>query len=475
MQYNRRAERGIQVIARDLPVGGETSAGATDWTYFGFIPPAEQTRTTAVAGGYVEELIGFRDRLFLTGALRFDGGSAFGQNFSLAVYPKASISWVVTDGQVGPHLPGVSTLRLRTAYGVSGVQPGPTAALQQMRPVAGVSGNAAVPAAQLGQFGNPNLKPERASEIEAGVDVQLTALAGRLELTAYQRTNHDALINRELAPDVGGGFGSAVGRRWENLGSVRNRGLELLLSSDVVRGDAISAGVTVTGSLNDNKLLELGKGIVVSSPASQGNRQDVGYPLQGLWGRTLERYSDANGNGIIEPTEIVLSENHYIGPAFPTREATAAPYVGLFRERLRLSALLHYRGGNYVQSPIGGPTCSSQYCRAVNDISTPLSEQARAVSYSQFFASGEFTEPASYVMLREVSMNFTAPPKWARMVRSRDARLVVAGRNVAQIWRQGTTTAVENDGISRGDRAFSFASITGGAPTYWVLRLHVTY
>ena len=85
---------------------------------------------------FVEEEIGIKDRLFVTGALRFDDNSAFGQNFDATVYPKASVSWLLSEE---PFFNSgfLSTLRLRAAFGVSGQQPGTTDALRFFSPVAG--------------------------------------------------------------------------------------------------------------------------------------------------------------------------------------------------------------------------------------------------------------------------------------------------------------------------------------------------
>src|SRR5205085_11205420 len=122
----------------------------------------------------------------------------------------------------------------------------------------------ASPAAILGPFGNRDLKPERTTELEGGADFELASGRGRLELTAYQRTSSDALINRPIAPSVIG-----ASTRWENLGSVRNRGLEVLLSGDLLRTQSVTAGLTLTGSLNHNLLTKLGRGVVVSSPTRE--------------------------------------------------------------------------------------------------------------------------------------------------------------------------------------------------------------
>ncbi len=98
-------------------------------------PPRPRTRRSSPArsGMFVEEEIGIKDRIFVTGALRFDDNSAFGQNFDATVYPKASVSWLLSEE---PFFNSgfLSTLRLRAAFGVSGQQPGTTDALRFFSP-----------------------------------------------------------------------------------------------------------------------------------------------------------------------------------------------------------------------------------------------------------------------------------------------------------------------------------------------------
>src|SRR5690606_2497249 len=48
-------------------------------------------------GYYVQEQIGWRDRLYITPAVRFDRNSAFGPNLGSIAYPKVSASWVVNE------------------------------------------------------------------------------------------------------------------------------------------------------------------------------------------------------------------------------------------------------------------------------------------------------------------------------------------------------------------------------------------
>ncbi|HKW09097.1 MAG TPA: TonB-dependent receptor, partial [Gemmatimonadaceae bacterium] len=102
-----------------LPPGGATVTAAS-------LKNASNSQPTAVKtlGVYAQEQAGFNDRLFLTAAIRTDQNSAFGTNFQQVYYPKASLSWIVSDEGFFPRLSWLEQLRLRTAYGASGVQPG---------------------------------------------------------------------------------------------------------------------------------------------------------------------------------------------------------------------------------------------------------------------------------------------------------------------------------------------------------------
>ena len=143
-----------------------------------------------------------RDRLFLTGAVRTDQNSAFGQNFQRVLYPKVSASWIASDESWFPHPTYLNQLRLRGAYGASGVQPGATTALALFSagtvstPVRSstATGGTDIPALTANQPGNANLKPEKSTEYELGGEAQLLGNRLHLDYTFWNKTTHDALI-----------------------------------------------------------------------------------------------------------------------------------------------------------------------------------------------------------------------------------------------------------------------------------------
>ena len=216
-QFFRDLARGNFATGRGLPAGSGSIAGAG----------STEARDTLVEsrsiGSYVEEEINLKQRLFLTGAVRFDDNSAFGKNFNATAYPKASASWLVSDEPFF-HVSALNTLRLRAAFGASGQQPGTTDALRFFNPIAGKKDGIGTTGISFASLGNANLKPERSREFEIGLDAGLFKDRVSVEITYYNKLTKDALISRDIAPSLGGGQSQFV-----NLSRIRNRGFELAI------------------------------------------------------------------------------------------------------------------------------------------------------------------------------------------------------------------------------------------------------
>ncbi|MGH7558163.1 MAG: TonB-dependent receptor domain-containing protein [Gemmatimonadota bacterium] len=159
-----------------------------------------ETRIEDVTVGlYVQEQLAWQNRLFLTGAVRFDDNSAFGANFDFETYPKVSASWVVSEEPFF-EIPVVDMLRLRAAYGFAGQQP---AAFAEQRQFNAVAIRGGLPTVTPDQFGNPDLGPERSREVEVGLDAGLWDDRIGVAVTYYDKVTEDALVARTVAPSSG--------------------------------------------------------------------------------------------------------------------------------------------------------------------------------------------------------------------------------------------------------------------------------
>ncbi len=417
-QYNEDLLEGTLNSAAVFPPGGQSiDAGATKNS-------GEITVETKTVGSYVEQQFGWNDRLYVTGAMRVDQNSAFGEGFEAAWYPKASASLIALDN---PNGRWVNSLRLRGAFGQSGLQPDANAALRFLLPVTSsiLVGDqpASQPSVTIGGLGNVELRPERSTEYEAGFDA--TVLFSRIDLqfTYYHKSTTDALVNRELPGSLG-----ATQTRVENLGEVMNQGFEVSVDARLVERDELNWTLTLTGAKNENELIELGEG--VTPLQGFGYKQAVGFPLYGLWWPALESWEDANGDGIIVPSEVVVSDTAvFNGSTIPTQNLQLGTSLSLWSDRVEVGGLLDYQGG-YVSHNVNTlfQCAFVQNCRDLNDPSASLEAQARAVAGSRAF--GAYAEDASFLKVREAHIRLNTPREWAQRIGARSASLILTGRNL---------------------------------------------
>ncbi|TMQ03116.1 MAG: hypothetical protein E6J91_48235, partial [Deltaproteobacteria bacterium] len=169
-------------FARNGAFGGyELPPGATTVSAGSILQADEATTIAKTLGAFIEEQFTFRERLYVTAALRGDDNSAFGKNFRAVYYPKFGVSWVVSEEPFFPTLSWLSDLRVRGALGASGTQPGSTDAIPFYSPatasVDGVDRGSII----FSAIGNETLKPERAREVELGFESSLFTTRVHLE------------------------------------------------------------------------------------------------------------------------------------------------------------------------------------------------------------------------------------------------------------------------------------------------------
>jgi TonB-linked SusC/RagA family outer membrane protein len=448
-----------------LPPGAVTvTAGATKTA-------DESSSETRTLGGYIEENLGFGDRLFVTGAIRSDRNSAFGADFETVFYPKLAVSYVISQEDFFPKWSWLDQLRLRSAYGASGVQPGTIDAVQYYSATQGRGESGEVPALVYSTLGNRSLRPERSTELEIGIDG--TYFGGRVnsEITWYNKLSKDALVSKVLPPSLGTGATA----RLENLGEVRNRGVEALISAQLVQRKALGLDVQLNLSHNDNLLQSLGGQPTIGTT----QQQRAGYPLYGWWSRQLTGYDDKNGNGIIEYSsnaalsEITVTDTSvFIGYSTPRTEAAFTTGIDLFNKSLRLSAMLDYKGGMKIYNNTERIRCASRLnCQAIADKNASLFDQARAVmvrehpsrSVAGYFEDGDF------IRFRELSATYQLPTSVVgSFFRGRNLTATASVRNVGILWTKYTGVDPEAFGTT-GDAPSEFQAF--GPPTYFALRL----
>jgi TonB-linked SusC/RagA family outer membrane protein len=459
------------IFSRNGARGERLPAGATTVTAGALAFADESYDESRTLGGYVEQRVNLRERLFLTAALRSDRNSAFGANFSTVFYPKFSASWIISDEPFFSAPAFLDQLRFRAAYGASGVQPTTLAAVQYFSGTAALGESGERPALVFSSLGNPDLKPERSTELEAGVDGRFWNSRISTELTFYNKVSRDALIERVLPPSIG--TGTTI--RFENLGEVRNRGWEALINAQLLQSRAFGWDVTINGSTNSNELVSLGgvPPIIQSSTL----RQVEGFPLNGWWSRRLVSFEDKDNNRIITLDEIVVSdEPEFHGYSAPRHEVSVINGFDFWQRRLRLSGMVDYKGGHLVYNNSERIRCSSRNnCQGLIDPNASLFEQARTVAVREHASRtvAGFFEEGDFLRLRELSLAFTPEGEWIRrLLPTRSVTATLAARNLGILWTKYTGVDPEAFGTT-GDAPSSFQAFA--PPTYFTFRLSLGF
>jgi TonB-dependent starch-binding outer membrane protein SusC len=419
LQYNVRKYHAINGTGEGLVANTLNLIGAAAVTRAG-----ESRVEQNSAGFYVQEQVGLRNRLFLTGALRFDDNSAFGSDFSWATYPKLSASWVVSEEPFFKYGSFIDELKLRGAWGKAGNAPAPFSADRNLTTstatlIDGTSGNAIITNA----YGNPNLHAESGTEFELGFDAGLLKNRAGLEVTYYNQHTKDALISVPVPPSSG--FNGNV---LQNVGEIANSGLELSLYGTPIATHSVVWEVSGTVATNKNKLIDLGgRPPIIFGAFVAVQRHVEGYPLAGYWAYDVVR--DAAGNPVIDPVTgraAQSTDTSFIGPSQPTREIGLTNTLTLFGN-LRLYAFVDYKGGHYLWS-------AREWWRSFNqNISQWVNDPAIAPEDRAAFATGStklFIDNADFIKLREVSATYTLPRTWAEKFRARGMSFTVSGRNL---------------------------------------------
>jgi len=397
----------------------------------------EDHLTNTMVGAFAQQQFGWRNRLFITGAVRVDNNSAFGDKFDFATYPKLSGTWVMSE-EPWWKVRWIDGLKLRAAFGLSGEQPDDFAALQTYR---GILGHLDQPAVLPQFLGNPDLKPERSQELELGFEGGLWNRV-KLDFTYFSRTTKDAIVVQTAAPS--GGF---AGQQFVNIAETSNHGMELQATVTVLPGgNAREVGWEISGNVGttEDRITDLGG---ISFIALGRQRHVQGYPIGAIWGRKVvsaERLPDGNATNIMceaGPTDshavpCVQSEFVFLGTITPKVTGAIANTITIGRN-LRLYAMVDFKTGHRLYNQrevsrcISVTICDADYHPGSYDLLYVANLRGlRPGPGGALSTYDRLVEDASFAKLREVSVAYTLPRAWARAAGASQASLTVAGRNL---------------------------------------------
>jgi TonB-linked SusC/RagA family outer membrane protein len=429
-----------------LPVTTSLSSGAVATS-------SQYDQKQVIYGTFLQETVSFMDKLFLTGGVRVDAASTFGKDDRWQAFPKASLSYVVSNEEWWQNTFGtaLNRFKLRTAWGASGGQPPGSYDRFSVYVQQSNSNRAGLVNSTL--LGNSSLKPERMNEFEIGTDFGMFNDLVSVEFSYYNKTVKDLLVLRSLAPSTG--FASIV----DNVGELSNKGFELLVKGVVLNGEDFRWISTLTMSHNKNLVTKLvGPAFAVANSFGI-SRVAEGYPLGFFYGTSYLRNADGSkaSDSLGRPIRVAAAK--MIGDPNPN---LVASFINDFQILSKLSLHVQFDG------VFGGDVFN--FTRRVLETPAFGNGKAYELELSGAVAPGFFTarrtifeeyiEDGTFVKLRELSLTYTLDQEFIKNLGLRNILVTLTGRNLLSFDNyQGYDPEINVTAQSTLVRGFDFATI----------------
>lgn len=438
-----RRFRGIDGVVRDLVIPGvyKLTNGVSS-------PILSATTTNRrINSAYALTSFSFDDKIFVDLTGRNDWSSTLPSQNNSFFYPSVSTSFILNELVPMPTSISLAKLRLSAAQVGNDTDPYRTRKYYGRSDFAGAG---SLPATLY----NTNFKPEITTSFEAGVEYIM--FQGRIgaDVTVYQNTTRNQILEVPLDPTTG--YGRAV----LNAGEVRNRGVEVVLNTRPIDNNAFKWRNTVTWARNRNRVLSLADGLedqqVIGAGGTATLLATVGGTTGDIYGFGFERSPDGqiiyNKDGLPErPTDI-----QYIGRAF-------ADWKGGFLnefsyKNLRFSVLVDGQYGGIIYSQTHHKMMEQGKLKATlpgreegfivgdgvvlnaDGTYSPNEKQVLpAAYYADYYRRANIESnsfDASFLKLREMRLEYNLPPALlARTKALTGATIGLYGRDLAMLTR----------------------------------------
>jgi TonB-dependent starch-binding outer membrane protein SusC len=414
--------QGVSTETRETSAYGENFPGpgkptvSSAGTTLGF-----EERQRVVNGGFFGQGLFDKDnRYFLTLGFRVDGNSAFGENFGLQYYPKASFSWVASEESFWPSWN--PEMKFRLAWGRSGRAPGAFDAVRTWEPV----GWGGQPAFFPRNVGNPDLGPERTTEVEAGFDGAFFGDKLTTQLTWYNRKVDQALFSARQIPSLG-----FLNSQQQNVGTMQSKGIELTSNLMLVRTPSVEWSVGGSLFTVSDKVSSLGGAADFSIGNFGWIMKDHSIPV------IRTDFCVTNPDELGAAPDISNNPNDCIyGPNLPTK--TYGLNTNLLLPRgINITVRGEYQGGHYmydgaafnaITRSIRWPGCYDFYTLQEAGRTSEIRPLDQARCTPALSRADYFIYPANFFKLREVSLSMPIPARF--IPNATTASFTLAGHNI---------------------------------------------
>lgn len=421
-------------------------------------------------------------KYFVSASFRRDGSSRFHPDHRWGSFWSFSGAWIISKEKFLQSANWIDMLKIKASYGEQGNDRIGNYRYINTYSITDSNGN---PAAEPGTLGNPTITWEKGGNFNAGVDFSFwnERLSGSVE--GFIRTTRDMLFSFPLPPSFG------YTSYYDNIGNMRNAGVEVELNGDVYRSKNINVGLNLNLTHYRNKITYLpdsrksqdvdgvkgfssgafffGEGESIYTfryPTFAGIDKETGMPT---WWHTVNTYDDA-GN-VIGSEQVAVSgsaldtsvDSHLHGTALPDLYGGFGVNGNIYGFDFNVS--FNYQiGGKVYDSTYASLMSAPQQTSSGSAIHkdalkgwTPDNTETnipRWVYGDKYNSTGSnyYLTDASYLSLQNVNVGYTLPTKWTKKIQVDRIRFYFAGENLA-LWskRKGLDPrqAMAHDALSQ--------------------------
>ncbi|PTS97589.1 hypothetical protein DBR11_16845, partial [Pedobacter sp. HMWF019] len=504
-EYGRTHAETVATSAYNTPYPGERNLGAF-LTYGTYINKLQGTIATPSSAAPVDKASfsvfsqiddSYKSRYFASASIRRDASTNFGLNNRYGTFYSLSGGWLISKEDFMKTMRPVTNLKLRASYGTSGREAGADYLNFSTYTDAVYYNTTTTVGSTISKLGNDNITWETTYSTNLGLDI---GLFNRINLSVdvYNRDSKNLLQNVQLPSYVG------FATQYRNVGTIRNRGVDIQLSTDNIKSKDFSWTMAFNISFNKNKLVAI-KGDSLLDGFTGAYYRYIGDDINSLKaikyvgvnpdnGRPLFERVMANGNvQIVDSIALVKKDGlrgfQNVGSATPK---FFGGWTNNFRyKNFNLSVLLNFSYGNKILNNslrsfmdptawqagfnIPQPDNSVRFWQGPGDTNANY-PNFYDLAFSQRGAlninSSLLYVDASYIRLRNVRLGYDVPSSLLKKLRIASLNVYASADNVFVI-KSKDLFAADPEGATIGgtSNAYSGTGIASGMPRRFLIGL----
>jgi TonB-linked SusC/RagA family outer membrane protein len=413
----------------------------------------------------------FQGKYLVGGSARLDGSSRFGSERRYGTFGAASVGYLISEESFLKDNAIVNFLKLRASYGLTGnAEIGNFSArsLVSALPYADQSGTFVGSA-----LGDPTLTWENTKQADVGVEFGFLQNRITGEVDVYQKNTDKLLLNRQL--QLATGFSNAT----QNVGSLRNRGLEIALNGRILDGD-FKWSVGANMSFNRNLITSLATPIIPGGGII--SRVQQGEPLGVFYTKRYAGVDPQTGDALYYQSDGSTSSNYATAPdqkvGNPNPKFTGGVNTTASFKGFDLSALGQFSYGNDIYNSAGTYQSTGFNNYLDNQTIDQLNRWQKPgditnVPASSFGSgngignSSRFIQDGSFFRIKNVTLGYTLPADLVKRGYLQSVRIYITAQNLATFTKYtGYDPEVNTFGLGNGIGGTSSGNIALGHDFY---------